>query len=208
MANKLAKLEVLKEAAKASTTGIDATLTTLLEVAAAMTERIAGVPVGALRRQVGIIEYPEATPFGVALRLAHRPLETITQVKSIHGPADSDDFSAATELVEGTDYIVESSELGMLRRLRDTWRTGPRANLVVYTAGFADPDDAVGGDAIEPPTDLQWANVVQAVQLFNLRQTAGIKGVDAGGAQGQLGHAKPHPLLVEAATRYRRHSLS
>ena len=207
MANKLAKIADLKEAVNAKTTGVDAVLTQLLETAAAMTERIAGVKTGALRRQVGIIEYPESAIYSDTLRLAARPVEAITQVKSIYGPGDSDAFSAATDLVDGTDYIIEAGELGTLRRLNDTWRSGPRSNLVIYTAGFADPDDAVGGVSIEPPADVQRANVVQSVMLFNLRKTAGIKGVSAGGAQGQLGHVKAHPLLIEAATRYRRYAL-
>jgi hypothetical protein len=205
MANKLAKLEDLQEAVNASTSGIDALLTSLLETAAAMTERIAGVPTGGLRRQTGIIEYPKARDYGsTRLHLACRPIESVSSVKLVYGPGDSDDFAAATALTEDEDFWIASRELGVLEITGDTWRATPRSNLIVYTAGFADPDDAVGGSSIEPPEDVQRGNIAQAVQLFNLRRTAGIKSVDAGGAQGQLGHVAPHPMLVEAAGRYRR----
>ncbi len=209
MANKLAKLDDLKAALEVTGTDADADLTRLLEAAAAITERIAGVVAGGLRRQTAITEYPRpASDRSQIISLDRRPLESITSIKLLYGPATPTEFTNdATALVEGTDFDIHSAELSQVILYDDWWRFGERSNQIVYTAGFADPDDAVGGDAIEPPDDLQGGNIEQAVMLFNQRRTAGLKGVEAGGASGMLGDTRVHPRLKAAATRYRRYGL-
>lgn len=208
MANKLAKLNDLKDALKVTQSGIDDELITLLETAASIAEQVAGVVDGGLRRRVDQTFYPMASDNGSRiLGLNARPLESINSVKLLYGPATPAEFTAQASLVEGTDFYIESDELALIGLISDTWRSGQRANQVVATTGFADPDDAIGGGSIEPPEDLQRGCVMQAVQLYNLRSTAGLKGIQAGGASGQLGHVQTHPMLEDAASRYRRYTL-
>ncbi|MEM6258028.1 MAG: hypothetical protein AAGI37_06905 [Planctomycetota bacterium] len=206
MANKLAKLEDLKTALKIEGSDIDADLITILEACASMTEQVAGVPFMGLRRQVDQTFYPctESQHIEV-IGLSGRPLESVSSVKLLYGPATPAEFDAETSLVQDTDFYIKSSELGLIGLFDEAWRTGERANQVVATTGFADPDDAIGGSAIEPPEDVQRGNIMQAVMLWNLRGTAGLKGVEAGGASGQLGHVETHPALATAANRYRRY---
>ncbi|MEO0476693.1 MAG: hypothetical protein AAF085_12105 [Planctomycetota bacterium] len=205
MANKLAKLDDLKTALKIDNNTIDADLVILLETAASITEKVAGVVNGALRRQVGQTYYPVVSKgYTEIIGVDCRPLESVSSVKLLYGPATPTDFDAETSLVEGTDFYIKSVELGLIGLFDEYWRTGERANQVTATTGFIDPDDDPIAGAIDPPEDMQRGNVMQAVQLWNLRKTAGLKGVEAGGASGQLGHVDTHPLLYQSAMRYRR----
>jgi hypothetical protein len=206
MANKLAKLDDLKTALEIyDSTERDDELTSILEVCASITERVAGVVDGGLRRTVDRTFYPlPAGDRSKVVGLDRRPLESITSVKRLYVPSTPAEFDAATALVEDTDYYVASDELALIGLFDDWWTNCERANQVVATTGFYDPDDEAPSGGIEPPEDLQRANVIQAVQLFNLRKTAGLKGIEAGGASGQLGDVETHPALIAAAGRYRR----
>lgn len=205
MPNKLAKLDDIKHDVNASTTGIDAELTALLEDASAIAERVAGVEVGGLRRSVDRVFYPApSSDRSRTIALPRRPLESIASIKLLYGPATDAEFTAEAALTADTDYWVESKELARVGLFNDWWRTGSRSNQIIATTGFADPNDAVGGDSIEPPRDLQRGVIAQAVQLYNLRRVHGLKDIKAGKASGAIEVADVHPLLEQAASRYRR----
>ena len=211
MAHKLAKLADLKTAVNANTPGIDAELTGLLEQASAMAERAAGVGAGGLRRGPAVrFAYPYSANSPVrTFCLPVRPIEEVLGVVQLSRPGAPADFDAAVSakmsLIPDYDYAIESTDKGRLVRLDGFWHIGePNKVRVVYQAGLADPDDAVGGSAIEPPEDLQRAVVAQAVLLFNTRQTAGLKSVKAGDASHGLAEAGLHPLIEAAVSRYRR----
>lgn len=206
MPDKLAKLADLKSAVNANTSGIDAELTALLQSASAMAENAAGLATGGLRRQVGLVEYPHGD--GAMLRLTARPIESVAEVLQVSSRATPTEFDTIAAdgsyaLAEGEDYFIASRILGSLHRLDRHWHARPYTVRVTYTGGYADPDDAIGGDAVEPPLDLQRAVIAQAVLLFNTRRLAGVKSVKAGDANGAIEQADLHPLLAQVASRYR-----
>ena len=212
MANKLAQLADLKTAINANTTGIDAELTQYLQDASGLFERIAGVAAGSMRRQVDRVEFP-SSPRGEwsrGLHLTARPIESVSEVVQLYSTGTDDEFASAVVnnigvLDENEHYMIDSRDMGRLLRLDGQWTIGPRYLRVTYTAGWADPDDALGGTSIEPPDHVQRAVLVQAVQLFNTRKTAGLTSVNSGkGGEADVEPAGIHPLLREAAEGYRR----
>lgn len=209
--SKLAKLDDLKAALNASTSGLDTQLTQLLVDASAMAEQAAGVVQGGLRRQVDRVEMVwHANPYRFYIGLSGRPIESISQVVQLYRPGSDADFDAAAEagglILPDTQYTIASATLGTLQRIDGvSWRAKARHLRVVYTAGYADPDDEAAPDsALQPPDDLQRAVIAQATQLYNLRGKDGLATVQAGKSPTSLQTAALHPLLSAAAQRYRR----
>ncbi len=199
---KLAKLDDLKT--RLDVHGDDDLLTSLLEAVSAMCAqpRFSGVD---LRRTPGIVEFPVAERRSSRLELDRYPIESITEVKSVFGPATDADFDAATALTQDEDFYIDSADLGVLIRIYDWWRMKPRSNRVTYTAGFGDPD-ALGVGELAPPEDLQHGCIQQCVWFYNTRGTAGLRELDAGemGGRVSLAEAKPHADLIAACQRLRR----
>lgn len=205
MTTKLAKRDDIKADLDLHGSGEDSAIDAAILQASALAGQLAGRPLG---REVSRIEYPEVQSPSSRLRLSRYPIESVSMVKSIFGPGDSDAFSAAADLVEGSDYIIDSAELGVLVRLGDNWRMGPRANLVICNTGYGDPADLPAG-AIAPPEDLQHGVIQQVVRWWNTRGQAGRREIDAGEAGGRVffTETKPHPELIAACEAIRRHTI-
>ncbi|MEM9414998.1 MAG: hypothetical protein AAGA29_05900 [Planctomycetota bacterium] len=205
MTTKLAQRDDIKQRLDLNGSAEDALLDTMIEQASDLASQLAGRPLG---REESRIEYPVASGHSDRLRLDRYPIESVASVKSIYGPGNSDDFAAADELSDGDDYIIDSAELGVLQRFYDTWRSTPRSNLVIYTAGFGDPANLPAG-AIAPPGDLQHGIAQQVIRWWNTKGQAGLREIDAGEAGGRisLAETKPHPELIEACRALRRLSL-
>ena len=205
MTTKLAKRDDIKARLDLHGSAHDALLDSMIQQASALASTLAGRELG---RVVDRIEYPVAAPRSDVLRLDRYPIESIASVKSVFGPADSDAFSAADELIEEQDYSVITPEFGVLVQFYDTWRSTPRSNLVIYTAGYGDPDGLPAG-AIAPPGDLQHGVIQQVVRWWNTRGTAGMRQIDAGDVGGSVTFAetKTHPELTAACHALRRLSI-
>lgn len=208
MANKLAKLADLKTRLSETGTANDALLTQLLVAASAIAERVAGLSAGALRRQEDIAEYP--TSDRDQSRYAHlavRPVESVESVKQLYASALPEDFEFEDSLVEGVDFIVAPGLFGKIERINSVWYLYPRCLQVVYTAGYADPEDEDNPEtALLPPDDVQEAVIQQAILMYNTRDTAGVETIslaNGGSFQSKTG-MKPHPALLEAMAPYRR----
>ncbi len=205
----LAKLADVKAALGETTSTLDAVLTSCLAAATSIAERAAGVRNGGLRREVDTVEitgwYGDQS--SRRLYLASRPIESVSEVIQLWHSATVADFDAATPLAPD-DYAIHAADLGTLIRLNaQYWYLGePHTLRVTYTAGFVDPADATPpASAILPPDDLQRAVISQAVQIYNLRDKAGMRYVNSGDQQrGFRDESGPLPELLAATSRYRR----
>ncbi|MEL7087613.1 MAG: hypothetical protein AAGL98_04105 [Planctomycetota bacterium] len=208
MPNALAKLDDLKAALDLSGTDLDALLTRLLEDATATAARRVGLPT--LMREADIIEYPEPRRRGSAVvTLSRYPVEAIGTLKLAGYTTDSDGFAAIDSLTDETDFIYGKAFGDIELLYGETFAAYPRANLVVYTAGYIDPADAAPpAGAIQAPADLQRGIVLEATRLYNTRLDAGIDEVDAGkGGSHRPDVSGCHQALAQVCQGLRRVSL-
>lgn len=209
----LAKLADVKAALAETTSTLDAVLTSCLAAATSIAERAAGVRDGGLRREVDAVEITGwyGAQSSRRLYLASRPIESVSEVIQLYRSATPDEFdaaSAAGDAMQPDDYAIDSPDLGSLIRLKGlSWYAAiPHSIRVTYTAGFVDPAEATPpASAILPPDDLQRAVISQAVQIYNLRDKAGMRYVNSGDRQqGFSDESGPLPELLAATSRYRR----
>jgi hypothetical protein len=204
MADRLATLADLKAMLGQSGTVHDGLLSTLLDRATALAQRLAGRP---LCRREQIAEFPGG-PQSCYLRLRVAPIESVQRVTQLYAPASAEQHAAADALVQDADYIILPDE-GVLERINGVWLPGQRRLHVVYTGGFADPAAEQPPAARQPTADLQHAVIQQAIRWFNTRDTAGLRQLDFGDRGGSVSLAETdiHPELRAAATGLRRWSL-
>ena len=104
----LAKLADMKSRLNATDTDRDALFTMFLTSATSRLEQLSDRP---LVRQEGFIEFPYEPDLpngGKFLRVKLWPIESIISVKQLYSAGSDDDFTAADDLVENTDYFVDS----------------------------------------------------------------------------------------------------
>ena len=100
-------------------------------------------------------------------------------------------YGAETELVSGTDFIVDEAT-GMIEHV-NRWSGGPKSIKVTYTGGFAT------GHAAGVPADLKLAAVMQVKILFDRREELNLSGRSLEG--GSINMLTP-PALPRAVTMY------
>jgi len=209
MPNALAKLDDLKAALGFSGAAEDALLTQLLVDATSAAARLVGLPT--LMRAVNIIEYPRPDLYGSpVVQLDRYPIESITSLKLAGYTTNSDGFALLNSLVADEDYSFGRDFGGVQLFRGEVFVPYPRANLVVYTAGYIDPADAAPpATALQSPADLQRAVIIEATRLYNTRRDAGVNKLDAG--KKTVGHAPDRaavsPVLEAACSALRRVSL-
>ncbi|MEM1445150.1 MAG: phage head-tail connector protein [Planctomycetota bacterium] len=207
MSIRLAQLADVKAALNFSGTDEDAVLARCIEQASAVAERLVGRSLGRVEQA---IEYPRAIDYGVArLWLKGSPIESVAMIKLLGWTGNADEFSTIDPL--GEDLYEVDGEAGLIELLHgEAWSPMPRANLVVYTHGYANADATPGSDglaatAILPGDDLQQGVVVEAIRLYRTQGDAGLDQVKAGKAGAyRPDHDTPHPALAQACEALRR----
>lgn|GEM_PF-6247115 len=140
----MAAIEQVKDrlGVASSDTSLDAVLQEALEAVSAEIEQEAG---RRLRRSHRVTEYVAG---GTRLiELKHFPIANIESIRE----SDTRDFEtegAYTELIEGTDYILEpvraKNESGIIRRLDQEWmgsERDPGKVRIIYTGGYKTPTE-------------------------------------------------------------------
>lgn len=204
----LAKLIDLKRDLGIKGSDLDDQLTTILEAASSRAEAAAGLEDGALRRTTAIVEFPhdrDVSKFVVALKSL--PIESVTEIKQVYGPAGDSTFDDATALTEGEDFVIESTNFGLLRRIYQPWHLEVRSLRVTYTGGYADPNSTIPSGASAPPADLQLGVRRDAVAIFRNRSNAGQTEKAVGDARIAVDALALDPALVSAVQRHRRITL-
>lgn len=207
----LATLDDLKEMLGSTSTDSDTLLTKLLERASAIFETEARALDGGMRRSADEVEFPKDS-IGSSQRvtLARWPIESVSEVVQLASIGTDADFDAEVvaggALVENEDFYVDA-DMGVLVRINNAWSLGPRHLRVTYTAGWVDPSDgSPPSGSIQPPTNVQEAVLLQAIRLWQTKDTAGYREIDLGqgGGRVSLAETKPHPAIVSAAAKWRR----
>ncbi|MEM8781897.1 MAG: phage head-tail connector protein [Planctomycetota bacterium] len=204
---RLAQLDDVKAALNFGGADEDAALTRCIEHASAVAERLVGHRLGRVEQD---IVYPQARGYGVsALWLPGRPIESVTMIKLLGWTGDSDDFSEIDPL-DAESYLIDADAGSIDLLYGHTWSIQPRANLVVYTHGYADADATPGSDglpatALLPGDDLQQGVVAEAIRLYRTQGDAGVDQVHAGKGGGyRPDHDAPHQALAQACDALRR----
>ncbi|NOX57555.1 MAG: hypothetical protein GXP29_01685 [Planctomycetes bacterium] len=139
--------------------------------------------VSLLERQVGRIAFPQALCGGEKVRLGAYPIESIAEVKQTWDR----DFDASLALVEGTDFLVDTSRGGdALVHLRSGFYgdDGPASVGIIrvtYTGGYwSDIDNAPPAGATALPSVLTHAATRLVVHLFKHRDKFGERQISVG----------------------------
>lgn len=195
----LAKLDDVKAQAGFSGAAFDVELTRLLKRASATVAALVGVD---LVRVVDRVTYPVPLKRTLMLWLDRHPVESITSVKIAGVPTA--DFSAITALIENEDYFV-AAPFGRITLATDIFAPFERSQEIIYTAGYADPNEALPGGAAFAPDDLQGAIVDQVIAWRKGGKDVGATKISAGtGGSYETAPREALPALVEACRRYRR----
>jgi len=199
--SKLATLQDFKALMGWSGSENDQLVTSILQRASAIAGQLAGRP---LLRQASVTEYPWDPHLRLrCIRLERYPIESVNSVKQLYDTSTDAEFTAEDALTENTDYVIDA-ENGKLCRLNGDWYARRRHIQVIYTAGYYDPSgSAPTADAIAPPKDLQHGVLMQAVRMYQSKDTAGLRetGVGAGLS---LAEVEAHQALVDAVKPLRR----
>lgn len=188
----LAKLASIKQRLEISGTAQDAELAAALSAASAMVEQYCNRTIEYV--SAGFTEYYSGGLSTIHLRAF--PVVTLTSVKV----ALDYDFSGADALVADEEFRLHAAR-GRLLRLPDgmAWECGSDAVQVIYKGGYCSPEEVTPpGGTSYPPTNIQEAVLIQAVELYKRRRDPGYKSADGAAGNITFGYA-PDVEVVKAA---------